>query len=89
MLERDYQFYKDNKAELAREHSGKFIVIKNKKVIGTFPSKEEAIEETSKAHELGTFLVQFVSENDEQVQHFHSRVAFHDPKDDSSSRLYL
>lgn len=51
---------------------GKFIVLKNKTVIGVFDDRMEAINETRKTNELGTFLVQHVVDSEEQVR-FHSR----------------
>ena len=56
---------------------GRFVVIKNQKVLGVYDSDLEAVEETSKTEEMGTFLVQKCVAGDEGLtQTFHSRVAF-------------
>ena len=71
-LDVEFKFYQENKENFLSKHEGKFIVIKEKKVIGVYEDRMKAIEETKKTHELGTFLVQEVVEND--TIFFHSRV---------------
>jgi hypothetical protein len=76
-LKAEFQYYLDHQAELVGKYSGKFIVIKNQQVIGAFDTEDQAIGETSKTHELGTFLVQKCELGDQSyTQTFHSRVAF-------------
>lgn len=76
-LEKEFQYYLDHQAELAQEYAGKVIVLKDCEVIGVFEDELEAVEETSKAHPLGTFLVQRCDPDPEStVQTFHSRVHF-------------
>lgn len=77
MLKTEFDYFLKNKNELVKKYDGKFIVIKNKKVIGVFDSELVAVEETSKNQEVGTFLVQKCEEGDDNVtQTFHSRVHF-------------
>ena len=71
-LDKEYQFFKDNKESLLAQHEGRFVVIKGEKVIGVFDDRIVAIEETRKKHELGTFLVQHVLKKSDMF--FHSRV---------------
>lgn len=78
MLEQEFKFYQNNKGDLIRKYNNRFVVIKGDKVLGDFGSREEAIEAAQKDHALGSFLVQRVSVDDEQVQRFHSRVNFDD-----------
>ena len=74
-LESEFEYYLKNQAELLKEYEGKFIVIKDRKVIGSYDDELKAIEETSKKHELGTFLVQkCTAGNEGYTQVFHSRV---------------
>jgi len=76
-LVREFEYYLENQAEFINQHNGKVLVIKDQKVIGVFDSVIEAVTETSKDHELGTFLVQACSPGDEShSQTFHSRVCF-------------
>lgn len=76
-LKPEFEYYLAHQAELVKEHDGKFVVIKNKKVIGVYDEQATAVSETQKDHELGTFLVQKVEPGtDAHTQTFHSRVAF-------------
>jgi hypothetical protein len=74
-LEKEFQYYLKNQAELVRKYDGKFVVIKNREVIGVYTDEMEAIMETQKTEELGTFLVQRVAPGSAaHTQVFHSRV---------------
>jgi len=75
-LEKEFKYYIDHQVELVEKYNGKFIVIKDCKVIGAFDSELEAINTTSEQHELGTFLVQKCEPGSESyTQTYHSRVA--------------
>ena len=76
-LKPEFEFYLEHQDELVKEYDGKFVVIKNKEVIGVYDDQATAVSETQKTYELGTFLVQKVGPGDETyTQTFHSRVAF-------------
>lgn len=76
-LEKEFNYYLSNQNELVKQYNGKFIVIKDQKIIGAYVSEIEAIETTSQKHELGTFLVQKCEPGTESYsQTYHSRVAF-------------
>ena len=76
-LQKEFDYFLAHQQELARQHSGKILVIKDQAVIGVFDSELVAIQETSKTHELGTFLVQKCDSTEEShTQSFHSRIAF-------------
>lgn len=76
-LANEFEYYLANQDEIVAEYEGKFVVIKNQKIIGAYDNELEAISETRKEHEPGTFLVQLVGPGDaEYTQTFHSRVAF-------------
>ncbi len=76
-LEKEFKYYLDNQNELVKKFNGKFIVIKDQEVLGAYNSEIEAIETTSKQHQLGTFLVQKCEPGSESyTQTYHSRVAF-------------
>ena len=74
-LEKEFQYYLDNQDELVKKYNGKFVVIKDCAVLGAYDDELEAIKETSKEHELGTFLVQKCEPGSESyTQTFHARV---------------
>ena len=76
-LKKEFEFYLANQAELVKQYNGRFVVIKDCKVIGDYDSQSTAIAETQKMHDLGTFLVQKVEPGTAAyTQTFHSRVAF-------------
>ena len=77
LLKQEFDFYISHQDELVEKYDGKVIVIKDGVVLGVFDNDLDAVAETRKSHELGTFLVQRVSNgNAEYTQHYHSRVGF-------------
>ena len=62
-LEKEFDWFIDNLTTLAQKYKGKFVAIKNFKVIGAYGTFVEAIRETVKKEELGTFIVQKCSIN--------------------------
>ncbi len=76
-LEKEFQYYLDHQEELVKKYNGKYIVIKAGKVLGSYNSDLEAIHETTKEHELGTFFVQKCEPGQSSyTQSYHSRVSF-------------
>ena len=76
MLKQEFEYFLKHQKEFAEKYNGKYIVIKNKQVIGVFDSELEAVEETSKNEKMGTFLVQKCEPGDASyTQTFHSRVS--------------
>lgn len=75
-LKDEFEYYKRNQKKLVKKYSGKYIVIIGEEVIGSYDTQEEAVTETVKTHDLGTFLVHLVGSGEENyTQIFHSRVA--------------
>lgn len=76
-LKAEFDFYIAHQDELVAKYRGKYLAIKNQQVIGVFASDIEAVRETSKHHEPGTFLVKKAEPGrGNYTQSFHSRVAF-------------
>jgi len=76
-LDKAFAFYLENQKDLVKTFQGRFIVIKDNDVLGDYGSELEAVSETTKRHELGTFLVQKCEPGeDSYTQTFHSRVSF-------------
>ena len=76
-LEKEFDFFVKNQDELVKKHRGKYIVIKNQAVIGVYDELNEAITETSKKEQRGTFLVQKCEPGKAAyTQTYHSRVHF-------------
>lgn len=76
-LKKEFEYYLENQDSLVDKYNGKYIVIKNLSVIGVYDDELEAVQETSKIHELGTFLVQKCEPGTgSYTQRHHSRVRF-------------
>ncbi len=78
MMEKEFKYYLKHQSELVKKYNGKFIVLKNEKVIGVYDSHSEAYNQTVKKEELGTFLIQHCLPGSESYsQTFHSQVIIH------------
>ncbi|WP_027064553.1 hypothetical protein [Maribacter sp. Hel_I_7] len=79
MLEKEFKFYLDNQSALLETYGGSFIVIKGNEVLGSYNSEIEALTESRKSNEVGTFLIQKCSPGDEDyTETYHSRVVIND-----------
>lgn len=76
-LKIEFDYYLAHQDELVKKYNGKYVVIKDQKVIGDYDDQAKAVLETQREHELGTFLVQKVEPgNNAYSQTFRSRVQF-------------
>jgi len=57
--DKDYEWFVENYDSLFKQYGTAYLVIKNKAVIGTYPNCAEAVRETAKSHNPGTFIVQY------------------------------
>jgi hypothetical protein len=73
MLEKEYDYFLSHKDTLFANYFNRVIVIKGEEVIGDYDTKEEALRETIKKHELGTFLIQEISQEELEDIRFYSR----------------
>jgi len=77
MLKDEFEYYLDNQKEFVKKYKGKFLVIKDQKIIGVYDDEKDAYFKTQQEHELGTFLIQKCESGKESyTQTFHSRVIF-------------
>jgi len=75
-LEKEFEWYLANQEQLVKQYNGRVIVVKDERVIGDYADVANAVEETSKIHPKGTFLVQKCTPgNQDYTAVFHSRVA--------------
>jgi hypothetical protein len=76
-LEKEFNYFLNNLDELVEKYKGKYIAIKDENVLGAYDTMEQAISETNKMYELGTFLIQKCESGEEAyTQTYHSRVSF-------------
>ena len=77
MLKKEFDFYLKNQNDLVKKYNNRYLVIVGQEVVGAYDSFEEALEESIKAQELGTFLIQKCTSGvSAYTQTFHSRVCF-------------
>lgn len=55
---KDFEYFLENYNKFYKDYGHKFIVIRNEQVIGVYESAIDAINNTSKTHPIGTFIVQ-------------------------------
>ncbi|MBP3343031.1 MAG: hypothetical protein IKK23_04955 [Bacteroidales bacterium] len=77
MLEKEFNYFKENYKLLFEKYPNQFLVIKDMEVKNAFETFEQAIEYASTNFELGTFLIQECTKDENAyTQTFHSRVIF-------------
>lgn len=75
-LQKQLEYFKSNQDELIKKYGGKFLVIRDQEVQGTYNTEIEAYTAAKKKFKLGTFLIQQCLPGQESyTQTFHSRVA--------------
>jgi len=73
MFEVENKFYQENRETFREKYLGKRVVIVNDKILGVYDSDADAIAETSKTMEMGTFCVKYVPVNpDEEIHRLHT-----------------
>ena len=75
-FDREFNYYLSKQDDFVKDHNGEWVVIKGNEVLGFYMDQLQAINETQKTHQLGTFMVQHISKGEaEYTRTFHSRVA--------------
>ena len=69
MFETENQFYQENREAIREKYLGKRVVIVKDKILGVYDTDTEAIAETSKTMELGTFCVKYIPVNPAEEHH--------------------
>ena len=75
-FDHEFNLYLSKQDEFVKDHDGEWVVIKGNEILGFYTEQLEAIEETQKEYEIGTFMVQHITKGEaEYTRTFHSRVA--------------
>lgn len=61
MLDREINYYRKNKEKLKKLYSDKYIIIKGNEIIGTYDTHAIAYHEARKNHEVGTFIIKYIT----------------------------
>lgn len=76
-LKKNFDFYLKNKKDLVKDEKyyGKYIVIKDEKIIDAYKTEDEAINSMLKrGFKMGEFTVQVVRQNDGSSANFISNI---------------
>ena len=71
-LEKEYEYYLEIRAELAKENHGKYVAIKGRKVLGIFDDYRRAACAVYAEHEEGTVLMQELGRDVEYFTGFYA-----------------
>ena len=71
-LMKEYRYFLSIEDELAREHDGKLVAIKGRKVLGIFEDYRQATNALYADHEYGTVLMQELGRDYEYFTGFYS-----------------
>jgi len=69
MFEAENKFYEENRETFREKYLGKRVVIVKDKILGAYDTDSEAINETSKTMEMGTFCIKYIPVNPEEEYH--------------------
>lgn len=73
----DFKWYRQHQNELLKKHNGRVLAIKDGNVLGAYENELDAITETSKKFEVGTFIIQRCTPGtDAYTATFRTRVRF-------------
>ena len=64
MLEKEFEFFKNNQQSLVDKYNGKYIVIVDNDVVGCYPTNEIALYNAKQKYHMGTFLIQHCIEGE-------------------------
>jgi hypothetical protein len=66
----DYTWFSENFYMLYQRYGNSYLVIKNKTILGSYNSFSEAYHDTIKTESFGTFIIQRVCDNQEDLTEY-------------------
>ena len=63
----NYDWFQENLPELEKQYGDKYVVIKDKRVIGVYDDKRAAYTDMREKEELGTFIIQLCSTDESKT----------------------
>ncbi len=76
-IQQDYQYYIKHQLELVKKYGGRYIVIKDSEVVGSYDSEIEAYEDAKSKYVLGTFIIKpCLPQNEEPKNILNTRAYF-------------
>jgi hypothetical protein len=75
MQDQDFDYFIQNMPSFYKKYGHKFLVIKDKNILGAYDSFNAALDETLKTEPAGTFIIQeCFKTKEESVNHFQGNV---------------
>lgn len=74
LLSTEMETYRSHKDELLGKAAGKFVLIKGDKILGTYESQTDAVNEGYKQLGVVPFLVKQIEEHDLPLHFFHDKL---------------
>jgi hypothetical protein len=72
MLEKEFEFYENNKTEIRVKYLGKQVIIVGNQIIGAYDDIDEAYQETIKTYTPGAFMIHDVPVNiEDEIAHLY------------------
>jgi hypothetical protein len=68
MLEKEIRIYEQNLSEWLKSNSEKYVLIKNRDVIGFYSTFNEALEEGTRLFGLQSFLIRQILPSQEEIK---------------------
>lgn len=78
ILKKELEFFESKRAELLREHAGKYVLIHEGQLVGAFERKSDALKAGYERFGKAPFLVRLVADTPKRV-YFMSNVALCHP----------
>lgn len=77
-LNKLYQWFQDNRAEIIRGHENQQVLIKDNEVVGYYPTEEAALLDVAKRNiQMGDFLIQeCIPEDADRMVYYNQAVYF-------------
>lgn len=64
MLEKELKYYEEHKDEFIKNYEGKYVLIKDDRLINSFTKMEEAFEEGTRLFGSASFLIKKISKEE-------------------------
>ena len=68
MLDREFQTFQENKPNLVKNHKGKFVLIKDDKIIGIFENELDAVKQGNEQFKDSHFLVNEITDEEFKIR---------------------
>jgi hypothetical protein len=67
MLEKERKYFETHRAEWLKQHSGKFVLVKEEELVGVYNTQQEALIEGARRFGTSSFLVRQVEESEQLI----------------------